>query len=344
MKILWAPVVDSAYIKSFGRRKSWLVPAQILIGIFMLFLSQNVDEWMGDGAGKSPQMAMLTLVFFVLWFLAATQDVAVDGWALTMLKRENVGFAATCNVVGMTCGGFIGYVVFLVLESKEFGNKYVFSEPHDEGLITLAGFLRFWGFAFMGITVLIAIFKRESTAGESELEANPDYGISKAYPILWKVLNLKPIIKFSLLLLTAKVSFAACDGITTLKFVEYGIPKDKIALIAIPLIPLQILLPFIISRLTTGPHPMSFYMKLFPFRLIMTIIIAAFVYGTPSMIVTDGNTKIVPVYFYIAIVSIYMVYQIPMRGMYVADMAFMSRVSDPLVRLKINSYFHLSEL
>ena len=32
MKILWAPLIDSVYISSFGRRKSWLVPAQYSIG------------------------------------------------------------------------------------------------------------------------------------------------------------------------------------------------------------------------------------------------------------------------------------------------------------------------
>lgn len=97
VKILWAPIVDSAYIKSFGRRKSWLVPTQIVLGAFMIFVAHNVDEWIGDGTTNGPQMFLLTLVFFVFWFLAATQDIAVDGWALTMLKRENVGYAATCN-------------------------------------------------------------------------------------------------------------------------------------------------------------------------------------------------------------------------------------------------------
>ena len=32
MKILWAPLVDSVYVTRFGRRKSWLVPVQYLIG------------------------------------------------------------------------------------------------------------------------------------------------------------------------------------------------------------------------------------------------------------------------------------------------------------------------
>ena len=32
MKLLWAPLVDSVYSTKFGRRKSWLVPVQYLIG------------------------------------------------------------------------------------------------------------------------------------------------------------------------------------------------------------------------------------------------------------------------------------------------------------------------
>lgn len=328
VKILWAPIVDSAYIKAIGRRKSWLVPAQLLIGAFMIYLAQNVDDWLGDGGEQRPQMFLLTSVFFVLWFLTATQDIAVDGWALTMLQRKNVGHAATCNAVGQTAGAFIGYVIFLVLESKEFCNNYVFSEPQDGGLVTLSGFLKFWGIVFLGTTVLIAIFKRENSKAEEGLENNPDYGIRKAYPMLWKIIKLKPVLRFSLILLTAKASFAAVDAITTLKLIDYGIPKDKIALLSIPMVPLQILLPFIISRYTTGPFPMTFYIKAFPYRLIMTIVIAAFVYATPSII---GGRPSVPIYYYVAIVSIYMIYQVPLRAMYVADMAFMAKISDPLV-------------
>ena len=36
MKILWAPIVDAIFIKKFGRRKSWLIPTQMLIGGFIL--------------------------------------------------------------------------------------------------------------------------------------------------------------------------------------------------------------------------------------------------------------------------------------------------------------------
>jgi MFS transporter, PAT family, solute carrier family 33 (acetyl-CoA transportor), member 1 len=34
----------------------------------------------------------------VLILLTATQDIAVDGWAISMLSEANQGFAGTCQV------------------------------------------------------------------------------------------------------------------------------------------------------------------------------------------------------------------------------------------------------
>lgn len=106
----------------------------------MLILSMHVNRWLG-GEGASPNVPLLTAIFFMLNFLAATQDIAVDGWALTMLKRCNVGHASTCNSVGQTAGYFLGYVVFIALESADFCNKYLRTVPHQDGLITLPGYL-----------------------------------------------------------------------------------------------------------------------------------------------------------------------------------------------------------
>lgn len=86
LKLLWAPIIDSLYWSKFGRRKSWMVPTQYLIGFFMLILSSHVNRWLGSDE-EAPNIQILTLIFFSLNFLAATQDISVDGWALTMLKR-----------------------------------------------------------------------------------------------------------------------------------------------------------------------------------------------------------------------------------------------------------------
>lgn len=40
VKLLWAPIVDSVFSRRVGRRKSWLIPTQYLIGLFIILLSQ----------------------------------------------------------------------------------------------------------------------------------------------------------------------------------------------------------------------------------------------------------------------------------------------------------------
>jgi hypothetical protein len=39
-------------------------------------------------------------------------------------QRENVAWSSTCNNTGQTAGWFIGNVLFLVVESADFSNKY----------------------------------------------------------------------------------------------------------------------------------------------------------------------------------------------------------------------------
>lgn len=82
------------------------MPTQYLIGIFMMILSYSIDDILGDAPGEvvktinnqtddvlittsaAPNVHLLTFIFICLNFLAATQDIAVDGWALTILQRR----------------------------------------------------------------------------------------------------------------------------------------------------------------------------------------------------------------------------------------------------------------
>ena len=125
-KLLWAPIVDSVFSRKIGRRKSWLIPIQYLLGLFMLYISFRVNELLGLEEGRAAQINILVFLFTSLNFFAATQDIVVDGWALSMLAPENVGYASTCNSVGQTFGYFISYTVFLAFESKDFCNEYFY--------------------------------------------------------------------------------------------------------------------------------------------------------------------------------------------------------------------------
>ena len=285
-------------------------------------------------------MSVLTITFFALNFLAATQDVAVDGWALTMLSKHNRGYASTCNSVGQTAGYFLGNVVFLALNSPDFCNKYLRSQPATTGVVTLAGFLWFWGIVFLATTTLVLIFKKEK---EGNFDEGETLGIIETYTVLLKIIKLPSVLQFVVVLITARVSlvichqvcrahswqhyifttfltqtfdninnsflpgfdavelfrtvvqstllryndmpatgkcyciiynekvilseelmkklntlslaqvgFAATDSVTGLKLIEAGVPKETLAMLAIPLVPIQIILPWVISRYTAG--------------------------------------------------------------------------------------------
>ncbi|XP_029027529.1 acetyl-coenzyme A transporter 1 [Betta splendens] len=326
LKLLWAPMVDALYFSRFGRRKSWLVPTQYLLGLFMLYLSVTVNSLLQSEEG--PNVLTLTAVFFMLAFLAATQDIAVDGWALTMLSRENVGYASTCNSVGQTAGYFLGNVLFLALESADFCNKYLRMEPKETGIITLSDFLFFWGMVFLVSTTLVAIFKRENQQGKGKRRVQEEtQGVMETYKLLFSIIKMPTVFTFCALLLTAKVGFSAADAVTGLKLVEAGVPKEQMALLAVPMVPLQILLPVVISKYTAGPRPLDIFYKAFPFRLLIGLGYALLVWWTPSVKQEGGF----PVYYYAIVLLSYALHQVALYSMYVACMAFHAKVSDPLI-------------
>uniref|UniRef100_UPI003AAF5D58 acetyl-coenzyme A transporter 1 n=1 Tax=Centroberyx gerrardi TaxID=166262 RepID=UPI003AAF5D58 len=328
LKLLWAPLVDALYLSKFGRRKSWLVPTQYLLGLFMLYLSISVNSLLQSEEGRGPDVVTLTAVFFTLAFLAATQDIAVDGWALTMLSRENVGYASTCNSVGQTAGYFLGNVLFLALESVDFCNKYLRTEPKDTGIVTLPDFLFFWGVVFLVSTTLVAIFKRENERRQGKRKVQEKtQSVTETYKLLFSIIKMPAVFTFCSLLLTAKIGFSAADAVTGLKLVEAGVPKEQLALLAVPMVPLQILLPLVISKYTAGPRPLDVFYKAFPFRLLIGLEYALLVWWTPS-VKQDGG---LPVYYYAIVLLSYALHQVALYSMYVACMAFHAKVSDPLI-------------
>lgn len=324
LKLLWAPLVDAVYVKGFGRRKSWLVPTQYILGFFMLYLSTKVDSLLGSKSG-SPDIVSLTAAFFIFEFLAATQDIAVDGWALTMLSRENVGYASTCNSVGQTAGYFLGNVLFLALESPDFCNRYLRFQPKLTGIVTLADFLCFWGIVFIATTTLVALLKKEKQEIATSKEATS--GILETYKLLFSIVKMPTVLSFCIMFLTAKIGFSAADSVTGLKLVEEGVPKEQLALLAVPMVPLQILLPLAISKYTSGPRPLDIFCKAMPYRLLMGLGFALLVWWTPSVKSEEGF----PLYYYAVVLLSYALHQVALYSMYVSSMAFHAQVSDPLI-------------
>lgn len=328
LKLLWAPLVDSLYSHRFGRRKTWLIPVQYLLGAFMLLLSHHVNQWLGSD-DTDPNIGILTLLFFTLNFLAATQDIAVDGWALTMLKKRNVGHASTCNSVGQTAGYFFSYVLFLALESPSFCNAYLRSTPQDQGIVTLPGFLQMWGWVFIVTTTLVAVFKKEVEPHDADHELVAERSLQSAYKPLKDILQLKSVQTLVLVLFTCKMGFSSTDSVMGLKLVEAGVPKEKLAMMAIPMIPLQLMLPVYLAKYTTGPRPLDIFVKAIPYRLLFGGVAAILVWITPYFV--QNQDQGLPVLYVCMLIVCYAMHQICVYCMFVAIMAFFAKISDSSV-------------
>ena len=80
LKLLWSPIVDAVWSPKLGRRKSWILPIQLLSGFGMIWLGGRAKQMMVDaGANDGAGVWTFTGWWFFLVFMCATQDIAVDG-------------------------------------------------------------------------------------------------------------------------------------------------------------------------------------------------------------------------------------------------------------------------
>ena len=325
LKILWAPLVDSLFFRRVGQRRSWLIPVQVrrrrrrarrchpltplraqtLVGLLFLLLGPHVQQLLdgGGGAGGEADVSALTALFFLLYLLMATQDVAVDGWALTMLSRRNVGLASTVNVIGQALGGLLAYTGYVHLA--------------DAGWTTLGGFMWFWGLVFLLSAAAVAATPEVASEEESAR-------LSDVYRHVLRLLRLPAIARLLLLLLTSRAAFAASDTLTQFVLMERGMSKSKWADFASLLAPLEMFLPILLAKWTGGERPMGAFLAAYPLRLAVGVATAAVVASSP----TRGAPRWG---FELAVLLVLAAGKVASQAQFVAQMAFFARVSDPAI-------------
>jgi MFS family permease len=107
LKFAWAPFVDR-----LGSRKQWLLALNATTFALMLVVASR------DFAGWIAALPLLLAVLFVINLVAATQDVATDGYAVTQLRPEWRGLGNSVQVVGYKLGMVAGSGLLLWLTAR----------------------------------------------------------------------------------------------------------------------------------------------------------------------------------------------------------------------------------
>lgn len=295
LKLFLAPLVDSLYSRSFGRRKSWIVPIQLIIGLTMSVMAHSIHVWVSHGS-----VQYLTPTFMLLLAMTATQDIAVDGWSLTILQRRNVSYASTCQSLGLSAGYFSSFTIFLAFSNTEFCDNYVrpllpFSSTTGP-LLSLHSALRMSGLYYLFLTIFITFFKRElqeedvakksdeetldGEGSDTSLEILPGgasagikifKAIRSTYSDLAVVVRKPAVRSLVFALLIAKVGFSAYDNVATLKLLELGFSKESMASMAVLNTPVVLFGSIFTGRLVAKRSPIEVYLYGFFMRFIISL-------------------------------------------------------------------------
>jgi len=95
LKFLWAPVLDRFTLPFLGRRRGWLLVAQVAL-MFSISGLGFTDP------GKNPWM--MAFAAFLVTFFSASQDIVVDAYRREDLPDEELGLGSSLYVNGYRVG------------------------------------------------------------------------------------------------------------------------------------------------------------------------------------------------------------------------------------------------
>ncbi|MFQ5527922.1 MAG: MFS transporter, partial [Thermoanaerobaculia bacterium] len=129
LKAFWAPLVDRYGSRRFGRRRSWILPLELILAGLC-----------ASAAFLDPSSGLMTLLVlvFLMNLAAATMDIAVDGLAVDLLTLPELGKGNIAQVVGYKIGMLTGGGL-LVWASGRIGWQGLFLSM--AGLILLAAII-----------------------------------------------------------------------------------------------------------------------------------------------------------------------------------------------------------
>lgn len=95
LKFLWAPLLDRFTLPWLGRRRGWLLTAQLGLAVAIAWLGLNnpaESPWLLAGAA------------FLVTFFSASQDIVIDAYRREDLSEEELGLGASLYVNGYRLG------------------------------------------------------------------------------------------------------------------------------------------------------------------------------------------------------------------------------------------------
>jgi MFS transporter, PAT family, beta-lactamase induction signal transducer AmpG len=167
-QFLWSPLLDKVDIpglRKLGKRKQWIAPMQLVIGIALVVMS---------GLDPRSALAWFSLLAAIGAFASATQDIAINAWRIDVADDvATIDILSTITQMGFRLASLVGGAIGLIMADR-YGWPFVY---------TMFG-------AFMLVIGLAALFApdaevsadRAATAAFNRGELAELYAVGQATP------------------------------------------------------------------------------------------------------------------------------------------------------------------
>lgn len=132
-KFLWSPAldrVDVPLLRKLGKRKQWIVTAQLLLGAILVILSF---------LNPLTSLGLFSLLAGIGAFASATQDVVVDAWRVDVAdEKATIDILSTVYQMGYRIAALVGGALALFM-AERLGWPAVYASMG--GILLVVGFL-----------------------------------------------------------------------------------------------------------------------------------------------------------------------------------------------------------
>ena len=109
VKFLWAPLMDRYALPFLGRRRGWILAAQLVLLILIVAMGLS-----------SPKNApwLVALLALLIAFTSASQDIVVDAYRTDLLREKERGLGAAVFVTGYRMAMLVSGALALILSES----------------------------------------------------------------------------------------------------------------------------------------------------------------------------------------------------------------------------------
>lgn len=112
-QFLWSPLVDRMdipFLRRLGKRKQWIAPAQLLLGIVLVTMAL---------LDPKSSLGLFSLLAAVGAFASATQDIVINAWRIDIADEEaTIDILSTITQMGFRLAALVGGALGLIIAER----------------------------------------------------------------------------------------------------------------------------------------------------------------------------------------------------------------------------------